>query len=60
MLFVYASFLKIAPDGLRRGVSLAPGAYYCAVHLMILYEVHEIIEVKIPEQSSVERAFRNP
>jgi hypothetical protein len=31
---MYASFLKITPDGLKRVARLASGAFYRAVHLM--------------------------
>jgi hypothetical protein len=34
----YASFLKIAPDGLKRGARLPSGAFYCAVCLLTFYE----------------------
>jgi branched-chain amino acid transport system ATP-binding protein len=37
--FVYASFLNIAPGGLKRGARLAPGAFYCAVYFLRFYEV---------------------
>ncbi len=35
----YASLLKIAPDGFRRGARLASGAFYLAVLLMTFYEI---------------------
>jgi hypothetical protein len=37
--FVYASLLKIAPDGFERGARLASGAFYLAVLLMTFYEI---------------------
>jgi hypothetical protein len=36
---VYASLVKIAPDGFRRGARLASGAFYFAVRLMTFCEI---------------------
>jgi hypothetical protein len=38
----YASLLKIAPDGLKRGTRLASGAFYLAVLLMTFYDFMNI------------------
>jgi hypothetical protein len=48
----YASFLNIAPDGLRRGARLASGAFYCAVCLLTFYKsINSDCFVKSPSVS---------
>jgi hypothetical protein len=36
---MYASLLKMAPGGLKRGARLASGAFYRAVCLLTFYEI---------------------
>ncbi len=43
----YASFLKMAPDGFKRGARLACGASYCAVCLLTFYGSIKVQVLKV-------------